>query len=126
MKPGVPAFFLGLALGAAAGSWCQRAAFHHSMQGDANHHRMMLDRLSRELGLDEKQKASVSAVMDSHKAEVDKVKMETFSRLEAIRKSADAEIGKLLTPEQAAKLDAMHRAKPMHVNWDAPAPPPDR
>jgi Spy/CpxP family protein refolding chaperone len=124
MKPGsatiAPVFLLGLVLGAAAGSWGQRAVFHRRMQGDQNHQRLMLDKLSRVLGLDEKQRAEVSALMDSRKADVDKLKTETFSRLEAIRKAADADMAKTLTPEQSAKLAAMHRAKPMRINWEAP------
>ena len=132
MKPAwsraAPAFLLGLGLGAAAGSWGQRTAFHRAMRSDSNRHRMMLDKLSRELGLDDRQKASVSAVMDSKKADVDRLKTETFARLEAIRKSADADMSKALTPEQAAKLEALHRAKPMRINWEAPpsAPVPAR
>jgi len=123
VKPAVPALLLGLALGAAAGSWGQRALSHRRMENDSNHQRAMLDKLSRELGLDEKQKAAVSAIMESRRADVDQLKAETFVRLEAIRKSADADMAKALTPEQAAKLEAMHRrGKPMHVNWIAPAP----
>ncbi len=118
--PGRAALLLGLALGAAAGSWSQRVVFHRSMQSDPNHQRAMLDRLSRELGLDEKQKAAVSAIMDSKRADVDRLKEETFARLEAIRTSADAEMAKALTPDQAAKLETMHRAKPMRINWEAP------
>jgi Spy/CpxP family protein refolding chaperone len=130
MKPSwstiAPAFILGLALGAAAGSWGQRAAFHRMMSGAStpNRHRMILDRMSRELGLDEKQRETVSAVMDSRKADIDKLKTDTFARLEAIRKSADAEMAKALAPQQAAKLEAMHRAKPLRINWEAsPAVP---
>lgn len=126
MKPGLataaPAFLLGLALGAAGGSWGQRAAFRRAMQGGANHHRQMLDRLSRDLKLDDRQKAAVSAVMDSKKADVDRLKAETFARLEAIRGSADEEMAKSLTPEQVAKLQEMRRGKPMRINWEAPAP----
>jgi Spy/CpxP family protein refolding chaperone len=125
MKPAVPALLLGLALGAAAGSWGQRALFHRRMQDDPNHQRAMLDKLSRELGLDEKQKAAVSAIMDSRRSDVDKLKAETFARLEAIRKSADADMAKALTPEQAVKLEAMHRrGKPMRINWVAPPTSP--
>ena len=126
MKPAwsaaAPVFLLGLALGAAAGSWGQRAVFRRRMQSDPNHQRMMLDKLSRELGLDDKQKAAVSSVMDSKKADIERLKTETFARLEAIRKSADAEMAKVLTPGQAAKLESMHRGKPMRINWEAPAP----
>ena len=131
MKPGffpaAPALLLGLALGAAAGSWGRRVAFRRAMKSDPNHHRAMLDNLARELGLDDRQKSLVSAAMDAKRADVDRLKKETFARLEAIRKSADAEMAKALTPEQAAKLDAMRRAKPMRINWEAPpsasAPP---
>ena len=124
MKRGWPVFLLGLALGAAAGSWGQRVAFHRAMQTDPDHHRQMLDKLSRELSLDEKQKGEVSAILDSRKAEVDKLRADTFARLLAIRTSADAEIAKSLTTEQAAKLEAMHRSKPMRINWEAPASAP--
>jgi Spy/CpxP family protein refolding chaperone len=127
LKRGVPVFLLGLVLGAAAGSWGQRAMFRHAMQDGAVHRRRMFDKLSRELGLDEKQKAEVSAIMDSRKADVDKLKAETFARLEAIRSSADAEMAKTLTTEQAAKLEAMRRNRPMRINWVAPpAPVPAR
>ena len=124
MKPALPALLLGLALGAAAGSWGQRAHYRRQMQGDPNHQRKMLDKLSRELGLDEKQKVEVSSIMDSKRADVDKLKDETFARFEAIRTSADAEMAKVLTPAQAAKLEAMHRGKPMRINWEAAPPAP--
>jgi Spy/CpxP family protein refolding chaperone len=119
-----PVFLLGLALGAVAGSWGQRAVIRRRMQGDPNHQRMMLDKLSRELSLDEKQKAAISAVMDSKKTDIDRLKTETFARLESIRTSADAEMAKVLTPEQAAKLESMHRARPMRINWETPTPAP--
>lgn len=125
----VTALLLGLVLGAAAGSLGQRAAFRRAAQNDPNHQRKMLEKLTAELGLDDRQKAAVSAVMDSKKAEIDQLKAETFTRLEAIRKSADAEMAKALTPEQAAKLEAMHRrGKPLRITWEAPpsAPAPAR
>jgi Spy/CpxP family protein refolding chaperone len=127
MKPAGRAaavFILGLVLGAAAGSWGQRAAFHRMMRRAPDHRRVMLDRLTRELGLDEKQREAVSAVTESRMADVDKLKAETFSRLEAIRASADEEMAKILTPEQAAKLKAMHRSRPLRINWEAAPPPP--
>jgi Spy/CpxP family protein refolding chaperone len=126
MKPAVPVLLLGLALGAAAGSWGQRALLHHRMRRDRDPNRgraQMLERMSRELGLDDKQKTAVSAVMESRAADVDKLKADTFVRLEAIRKSAEAEMGRILTPEQAAKLEALHRARPLRVNWEAPSSP---
>lgn len=120
--PVVSALLLGLVLGAAAGSWTQRAMFRRMMSDGPQHRRRMLERMSRELSLDEKQKAQVSALMDSRKAEIDALRKDTFARLEAIRNSVDAEIKKVLTPEQSARFDAMHRAHRMRVNWEAPAP----
>ena len=125
MQPGVTAFLLGLILGAAAGSWGQREHFRHALRDGQDHRRRMLERLDRELGLDDKQRTAVAAIMDSKKADVDKVKADALARLEAIRKSADGEMAKVLTPGQAAKLETMHRrAKPMRLIWEAPPPPP--
>jgi Spy/CpxP family protein refolding chaperone len=126
VKPGVTLFLLGLILGAVAGSWGQREHFRRALHaGPEDHRRRMLERLNRDLALDEKQKTAVAAIMDSKKADIDKVKADAFDRLEAIRKSADAEMAKVLTPEQAAKLEAMHRkARPMRLIWEAPPPPP--
>jgi len=125
VKPALPAFLFGLIVGAAAGSWGQRAHFRRAMRDGADHRRRMLERLDRELGLDDKQRAAVTAIMDSKKADVDKVKADALAKLEDIRRSADAEMAKALTPEQAAKLEAMHRrAKPMRLIWEAPPPPP--
>jgi Spy/CpxP family protein refolding chaperone len=119
-RPTLSALILGLALGAAAGSWGQRAASRRPVKNDQKHREQMLDKMSRALGLDDKQKAAVSVVMNSRMADVDKLKAETFARLEAIRTSADAEMVKVLTPDQAAKLTAMHRGKPLRINWDGP------
>lgn len=125
MKPGLTAFLLGAILGAAAGSWGQRAHFRHALRDGQDRRRRMLERLDRELGLDDKQKTAVAAIFDSKRADVDKVKADSFARLEAIRRSADAEMAKVLTPQQAAKLAEMHRrAKPMRLIWEAPPPPP--
>ncbi len=124
-RSAAPALILGLALGAAAGSWGQRAAFRRMMRGDPNRRRVVLERLTRELGLDDKQKDAVSAVMDSRKSDIDKLKADTFARLETIRASAEAEMAKVLTPEQEAKFKVLRRSRPLRVNWEAspPAPP---
>ena len=122
--PTVLALLVGLALGAAAGSWGQRALARRGSKNDPKRREQMLERMSRELGLDDKQKTAVAAVMDLRMTDVDKLKAETFARLEAIRKSTDSEMAKILTPEQALKLEAMHRGrKPLRINWDAPPPP---
>jgi len=118
-------FLLGAVLGAAAGSWGQRAAFRRMTRRGPDPKRMV-EHLARGLGLDETQKASVLAVLESKRGDLEAVKKETFARLAAIREAADAEILKSLTPDQAAKFQEMRRARKLRVNWEAPPgfPPP--
>jgi Spy/CpxP family protein refolding chaperone len=127
MRGRVPAALLfGFILGAAAGSWGQRAMFHRYLRSDPERRSRMLERLSRALSLDDKQKAEVAAIMESKHADIDRLKAETFSRLAEIRKSADADMSKVLTPEQAAKLEAMHHVRPQRIDWEMPATAPAR
>ncbi len=118
-------FLLGLIIGAAAGSWGQRVMFHRMMQRGPDPKRMV-ERLSHDLGLDDKQKAAVGAILDAKHDDVEAIKKDTFTRLENIRADADGQISKLLTPEQAARFDKIRRAHKMHLNWEPPAgfPPP--
>ncbi len=125
------ALLLGLVLGAAAGSWSQRALFHRMMRRGPDPKRM-LERVGRDLGLDERQKAFVGAVMDAKRADLEAVRKDTFVRLEKIRESADVEIATVLTPAQAARFASIRRARKLRVNWEAPegfppppAPPPE-
>lgn len=122
-------FLLGLILGAAGGSWGQRAAMHRMMKGGPKH---ALERLTRELGLNEDQKAKIGAVLEAHKPKFDALRGETFDKLDALRAEADAEIKKFLTPEQSARFDAMSKERRRRLNWEAPGgpdglpPPPPR
>jgi hypothetical protein len=116
-------FLAGLVLGAAAGSWGQRALFRRFVQRGPDPKRMA-ERLGRGLGLDEKQKTAVAAALEARKLEVETLKKETFSRLDAIRLSTDADLRKILTPAQSAKFDAIRRGRKLRVNWEAPDGPP--
>ena len=115
--PVVPAFLLGLVIGAASGSWGQRTLFRHHPEMDR---RRALERLTRELDLDDAQKTIVAAALDAKRAEVQKLKADTFARLRVIRAVADADIKKVLRPEQSRKLEALGRRRMLRIHWDAP------
>lgn len=118
-KKAVVGLLFGLVLGAAAGSWGQRALFHHMMR-DGRDPKRMLEKISGSLSLDEKQKTAVAAVFERRRTEVEALKKETFERLGAIHAATDVDMKKILTPEQAAKLDAFHRGRRPRINWEAP------
>ena len=119
--PAAAAFALGLALGSVAGSWGQRAMFHRMMRNGSDPRRA-IERVSKDLSLDASQKAAVSSAFESKKQDVEKLKADTFARLASIRASSDAEIEKVLRPEQLVKFEALRRARHPHVNWEEPPP----
>lgn len=116
-------FLLGLILGAAAGSWGQRAHMLREMRRGPDPKRM-LDRLGRQLSLDDAQKAAVGATFEAHKADVEAARAETFAKLEKIRIATDADLRKILTPAQFARFESTRRARRMRIHWEAPPPPP--
>ncbi|MDE2141060.1 MAG: hypothetical protein KGL74_03320 [Elusimicrobia bacterium] len=120
-------FLLGLILGAAAGSWGQRAMFRRFIKKgpDAAH---MIRRLDRELSLNETQKSAILAILGARRAEIEAVKKDARSRFEAMRAATDADIRKTLQPDQQAKFDAMTarwqaRMREREKNGGPPPPP---
>ncbi len=105
-RSAVPAFLLGLIVGAVAGSWGQRAMFHRFMRRGPDPARIV-DRMSRQLSLDEKQKAEIYAIMEARRPELLALKKDARARFIAIREGADAEIRKVLRPDQQPKFDAL-------------------
>ncbi|MBI3563906.1 MAG: hypothetical protein HY079_01765 [Elusimicrobia bacterium] len=120
-------FLLGLVLGAAAGSWGQRAMMRRFLHRGPDPKRMV-ERLSRALSLDDAQKTAVAGILDSRRGDFEAVKKDTFSRLEALRASADAEIEKVLRPDQAARFAELRRRRRPRFGpgpEDGPPPPPE-
>ena len=66
-----------------------------------------LDRLTERLDLSDAQRTEVKALMDAHHEEMKRA-----------REAMHAELRALLTPEQAAKLDAMHARRDEHKRKD--------
>lgn len=100
------AFLLGGILGAAAGSWGQRAAMRHFLNKgrDPGH---MMRRLDRELKLDDAQKGAIEAVLSKRRTDLDALKKGAQAKLEEIRTATDADIRESLRPDQREKFDAL-------------------
>ncbi|MFA6091947.1 MAG: hypothetical protein WCU88_04925 [Elusimicrobiota bacterium] len=100
-----PIFILGLVLGAAAGSWLQRTAARRFMRGPDP--AKMASRLSKQLSLDARQHEALLTLLEGRRAQLDAMRTEGHQKFEALRASTDAEVRKLLTPEQQPKFDAL-------------------
>ena len=116
-------FLLGLVLGAAAGSWGQRAMMRRFLRRGPDPKRMV-EHLTRALSLDEGQRSAVASIVESRRAEFDGVRKDTVARLEALRASTDAEIEKVLRPDQAAKFAELRKRRRRFGPPPAGVPPP--
>lgn len=65
-----------------------------------------MEMFSRELGLTESQKKEVSAIFKKYEPEIEKT-MRPNPEFEMIRKTIQAEILTILTPEQAQKMEVL-------------------
>lgn len=125
-RSAVPAFLLGLIVGAVGGSWGQRAMFRRFMRRGPAPARIV-ERLNRQLSLDEKQKGEISAILESRGPELQALKKDAKARFDAIRDSADAEIREVLRPDQQPKFDALTarwRERMRAHEGDGPGGPP--
>lgn len=91
-KQAGPALLLGALLGAAGGSWLQRAAARR-WRGDPQR---VVERMARQLELDETQKKAVAGALEARRA-----------RLEELRAATREEIRKVLNEEQKSRFDQM-------------------
>ncbi|MFA5139410.1 MAG: hypothetical protein WC728_09275 [Elusimicrobiota bacterium] len=117
-KQVIPVFVLGLVLGAAMGSWCHRAMFRKLMKGGPNSE-WMLKKLGRDLELDAGQKEALKKVLDVKHEEMRAFHKETGERFRQMRASFEADIKKVLTPEQQAEFDALS------IRWKTRHPAPE-
>ncbi len=76
----------------------------HAFMGHWGDHRMMFERMSKELGLTADQQKKVEAIIESKKEQIKKIHEEIRPRMEAIRKSVEMEIRGILTKEQQGKF----------------------
>ncbi len=84
-----------------------------------------IEMFSRELSLTEPQKEKVSVILKKYEPEMEKT-MRPNPEFEVVRKSIQAEILLILTPEQAKKMEMMEeRMKAFHRPGHFPGPGPE-
>lgn len=105
---------IGFAAGAVYGQWQARENFHgHWKQGNMREH--MLKRFSSELHLTLEQQTQVAALLNATHPQMIALQAEMRPKFEALRSSTQAEIRKILKPEQLPAFDKMN-AK-MQERW---------
>jgi hypothetical protein len=77
-------------------------------------------RLESRLALDKDQVVKVRAIFDAQHPRFVEIMREVQPELRALHDRTDAEIRKVLRPEQAAKLDELRREWEKEHPWDAP------
>lgn len=92
--------------------------------GSRNATQRLVERLDRELHFDAKQRTSVTTIIESHRKNIDATWSSVRPQVEKEIDATNAEIEKLLTPDQREKFKALQakmRSRSRHGN---PAPPP--
>lgn len=94
--------------------------------GSRNMTQRLVDRLDRELHFDDKQRTSVTTIIESHRKTIDATWASVRPQVEKEIDATNAEIEKVLTPEQREKFKALQakmRSRSRHGN-PPPGPPP--
>jgi Spy/CpxP family protein refolding chaperone len=91
-----------LLAGLLAGTWLGFAADRraHRGRGKGPNVERIVKKLARDLKLDEKQSAAVREAMTARRAKHEELRKEHEARFKALRAEIDADIEKVLTPEQ--------------------------
>jgi Spy/CpxP family protein refolding chaperone len=87
----------------------------------------LVERLDHELHFDAKQRASVEAIIEAHRKRIDATWSSVRPQVEKEIDATNAEIEKLLSPEQREKFKALQakmRSRARHVGAPPPGPPP--
>ena len=116
-KQVIPALLIGCIVGLLAGSCLHMAALWRLHHGGSGTERL-LNRFSKELKLDARQREGVKAVLETYRDKTKSLHQETSARFMDVRASMRGDIEKLLTPEQQKKFkDMQARWDPHHRNW---------
>ena len=111
-----------LTLGAGAGWWAGRDLFPRRWSWEQRYQRMW-ERFSSQLKLTAEQRDQVKVLLEAKRQKMSALRVETRPRYEEIRRSTQAEIRRMLSPEQQKKFDRMEmewqarRAKRSHPKW---------
>ena len=103
----VISLLIGFTLGTAYGHWQAHQSFHARWK-NGGMRRHMLDRFGKELRLNADQKKQVGVIFDAKHPQMIAFQAEMKPKFEALRNSTQAEIRKILNPDQQKKLDEMN------------------
>jgi hypothetical protein len=67
--------------------------------------------LRRELGLDDQQTEKVRAILDARRPDCQRIMSESRERIDAFHAETDAELAKVLRPDQVARLAEIRRQR---------------
>ncbi len=81
------------------------------------------DRLDRELHLTPQQKTQVQQILDRHRTRIDAIMSSARPQVRQEIDATNAEIEKILTPEQRAQFAKMPMRMPGHRGMSGPPPP---
>ena len=118
-------FIAGGITGAFVGAAHARHFFFHGPPRDFIKERMG-ERLQRELKLTPEQVAKISPMLDKASAQLETIRTETAQRVHETMAQAHREMASVLTDEQRAKLQEMHRRHQRAFRGWHPRPPEDR
>jgi len=102
------ALVVGLIVGYASSTICSR--HRHSRWGSEKSYERILERFNSKLNLTPEQKSQVSAILQTSREKIKALQTDIHPKFEEIRNSTNAEIRKILTPDQQKKFDEMQAA----------------
>ena len=114
----VISLLIGFALGTLFGQWYAHESFRSHWKHPGMRQRMrehMVEKMSKKLNLTKDQKARMTEIFEAKRPQMLALQAETRPKFEALRKSTQAEIRKILNSDQQKKFDEMH-AK-MEERW---------
>lgn len=101
-------FLLGLLVGMGT-LWCARRYHFHKMMHGEDRYAHMLDRFSKKLKLTPDQKEKVKVILEAKRQKIKALRAQVGPKFEEIKNSTEAEIQKLLTPEQQEKFESFKK-----------------
>ena len=106
---------IGFSAGMILGHWQTKENFHsHWKKGQSMQHHMV-EKFGKELHLTPDQKKQVAAIFEAKRPQMQALQAEMKPKFDTLRNSTQAEIRKILTPDQEKKLDAMNTR--MEERW---------
>jgi Spy/CpxP family protein refolding chaperone len=98
------ALLIGCLIGIVAGARFEKSAYHRFWKTGPDSERLV-KKLGKDLGLDDKQREAIKAIVDKRQVQVVALHQEVDGKFGALRDGMNAEIRAALTPDQQKKFD---------------------